>query len=575
MIKKKKSQAELDHLYLTHPTGTNSGSYDQIEWSSRIRTAARSPQARIVTVHEMLHSDLNNSTGFGTILIVLADICRKNPENIEYREILKKLVHRCRTVHEVFATTGGFILLDEESVTEELLQFYPDYLRYHQIGLSLCRPFKGFTLRYNSLYSVVRACMHSNAVAHVLQKGFDKFRLTDLRATDCPDNRLNILRFGLTDQFWMDAIGKAHEECPNQEFWKCIDEEEKGIRTNVIASEPRFDSLVDDLIRSLYKSATEVLRAKGIDSLSFNGHQEYTQPLLDSAKKLHPANQTLHPTLQASQDEDHEELIVRNLEYERLELHSPYEAQLYLLEEIQKEQWASLVTGEKGNEHFFICARPAAKLKKQYRFDQATEKYLDRNGNEPLLFIRKSGIDAETKQRIVQFFLVHSPQILDSFFNECVGMTKTYSSLSLSVYLNGEWKAKWNNALTSKTQQTLLMDISPTAVLKFWAKTDGCKVGYEFINLQLDDDIRSVLAFDFQTGKWPLVLAPCSSVTADGFIMYMQSSQVPENCFRHKEEVVSQNQFLLSVTLGHLFREEPWFDFQSPITQRDGGGMNG
>jgi hypothetical protein len=60
--------------------------------------------ARMITLHEIMHAELNDSTAWGSLFHAYAALARYAPRPGDFREASLDVIGACRRSHEVFAT---------------------------------------------------------------------------------------------------------------------------------------------------------------------------------------------------------------------------------------------------------------------------------------------------------------------------------------------------------------------------------------------------------------------------------------------------------------------------------------
>ncbi|HEY1917841.1 MAG TPA: hypothetical protein VGH27_19900 [Streptosporangiaceae bacterium] len=185
-----------DHLGVLMFSGTGTmgrGRYANGQWEVSSAGRAKDAAVRMVSLHEIMHAELNDCTAWGSLFHAYAALVQHGPVPDVYREVSLGVIEACRRTHEAFATYTGAFLADR-AIGRTLLTGRPEYLAYYADACQLAGPLpRGSQLEWYLVVSAVRACMQSRGLPEALCIGLDRFRLADLRERDLPDARLRML----------------------------------------------------------------------------------------------------------------------------------------------------------------------------------------------------------------------------------------------------------------------------------------------------------------------------------------------------------------------------------------------
>ena len=84
----------------------------------------------MVTLHEIIHAELNDSTAWGSLFHACAVLVQHAPDPAAYRDVSLSVIEACRRTHEVFATYTGAFLADR-AAGQSLLAGRPEYLAHY------------------------------------------------------------------------------------------------------------------------------------------------------------------------------------------------------------------------------------------------------------------------------------------------------------------------------------------------------------------------------------------------------------------------------------------------------------
>jgi hypothetical protein len=163
------------------------------------------------TQHEAIHQSLNELTLFGLLLEMVAHLAREGYEAERYSRLLKGLVARCRTTHEVVATYLSSVTYGEVGPPSEVAGD-PEYLSYFELGAELSSRLPNPALGLLAVWGLGRLAMSPRLPAVLMEKGIQAFSLTDIRAHETPDERFLRAMEILDQPFWA-RVAEAAAAC--------------------------------------------------------------------------------------------------------------------------------------------------------------------------------------------------------------------------------------------------------------------------------------------------------------------------------------------------------------------------
>jgi hypothetical protein len=154
----------------------------------------------VVSLHEAHHGSLNDSTACGAVLHVLGRL-----DQDRFGEQFTVVLDSARRVHESFATYASLNLAMVHFVgPETVLDVYPAYASLYAQTSRWLSGIRGAHHRFLAAMTAARLSMQTPVIDRVLETGFDRFVLADLRHIDTPDGRWSwLLRQGPT---WLSEI---------------------------------------------------------------------------------------------------------------------------------------------------------------------------------------------------------------------------------------------------------------------------------------------------------------------------------------------------------------------------------
>lgn len=176
-----------DHLQRLLYDGPTRGENSLDGWDLRVEEGASPQLARMVSIHESFHGQLNDSTAMGTLLHGLAWVVRNRPEDDALRGRLHGPVSRCRQLHEAYATWLSLLVVAEGRPDTGLLGGDPRYLGWFERADGLTGDLRGGYLRYHAVAAGLRATMQGRELHVALERGLHRLSLSELPAASAPD----------------------------------------------------------------------------------------------------------------------------------------------------------------------------------------------------------------------------------------------------------------------------------------------------------------------------------------------------------------------------------------------------
>ena len=570
---------DLRALLLEGEAEASRGAYEPVAWQVVLRDDSRSDRARFVSLHESFHADLNDSTAFGTLLHLVAYLVRSGAET-RYAALLDDLILACRRTHECFATSLALLVMEASGADGQLLlDAYPAYRHHAAVGEELVRAFRGRWLRYHAVTAATRACMQSSVVARIAAVGLGSFTAADLLRLERPDERLRLLRGRLDPTFWEQVLAGARAAAPDLPGWAEIAAEERGGEPFAAGFEERHDLLSRRTMEAFYASVAAELDAGGAPTLPFDGHVAFVAPLVEQAARLAPAGAARGGLPRPWAGEDRDALMLRSFETERLVLSERrMRARFTPIREVPLERWAALTAGAGRDEHFFLAVRLADRIVEQYEAPDDEAAFLNGLGSRPVVTLRRSGRLPDSGERVVEHFVLDRPEDLDALAGAIAAADAggererpLVASLSMAAAGDDEWVASWFPRLRECARVTMLVDLSPARHFDAWLRRDELDVAYNTVNLDVDGRGLTAFAFQPRTGQAPIFLAPATMVVCTALAWYVRDVLPHPERFVEDRRFLIDERWLVEATLGHLVREEPWFDFGAGRGTPEGG----
>lgn len=547
------------------------GRYADGQWEVSTRGRATDAEARMVTLHEIMHAELNDSTAWGSLFHAYATLVQHAPDRMVYREISLNVIEACRRTHEVFATYTGAFLADR-AAGQSLLAGRPEYLAYYADACHLATGIpRGSQLEWYMVISAIRACMQSHGLPEALRIGLDQFRLADLRAHDRPDVRLDMLieeggklAQGITENI-ADQVAPADRDTALRWLTALPDdaavtgeEEELQDQTGAIAERMCFDRSVAALER------------RGAPVLSYNGHRTFTDETVAAVHRLAPdARDVFSP---AAADATEPGKIMQDFGLERLRVRDqPLAARALRLADVPRRQRRQVLRLHgPGEPYTFLVARSAGTLRAQHAITDELRP-LPRADAAPVVVIRTpSGTPEAPALRLWQ---VARPRELRALRRQ-IGGLGVVSSVSMSLLADTDWESLWLETLLGCGPVTILMDLDPFIHFEYWAGL-GLQVQYGTVEATSKTDSRIGFACICRGPaaerryEQATFLTVCSDMQADALTAVLQRRWP---AMAHEDpDAIRDRIDAIRIALTHLITEETYFTFTGASVRTDPG----
>ena len=556
-------------MFASSTETAGSGRYADGQWEVSTRGRATDAQARMVTLHEIMHAELNDSTAWGSLFHAYATLVQHAPDPVAYREISLSVIEACRRTHEVFATYTGNFLADR-AAGRSLLAGRPEYLAHYADACHLATGIpRGSQLEWYMVISAIRACMQSHGLPEALRIGLDQFRLADLRARDLPDVRLDMLieeggelAQGITEDI-ADQLAPADRDTALRWLTARPDDaadtgedEELQDRTGAIAERMCFDRSVAALER------------RGARVLGYNGHQAFTDETVAAVHRLAPAARDVFSPAAADATEPGK--IMQDFGLERLRLRDqPLAARVLRLADVPRRQRQQVLRLHGPEEPYtFLVARSAGALRAQHAITDELRP-LPMADAAPVVAIRTpSGTPEAPALRLWQ---VARPRELQALRRQ-IGGLGVVSSVSMSLLADTDWESRWLKTLLGCGPVTILMDLDPFTHFEHWASLD-LQVQYGTVEATSETGSRIGFAcichgpaagLSYEQATF---LTVCSDMQADALTVVLQHRWP---AMAHEDpDAIRDRIDAIRIALTHLITEETYFTFTGASVRTD------
>jgi hypothetical protein len=546
----------------------SSGRYADGQWEVSTGGRATDAAARMVTLHEIMHAELNDSTAWGSLFHAYAALVQHAPDPGAYRELSLSVIEACRRTHEVFATYTGAFLADRAAV-QSLLAGRPEYLAHYADACQLAAEMaRGSQLEWYVVISAIRACMQSSGLPEALRIGLEEFRLADLRARDLPDTRLDMLieegkelTQGITNDI-ADQLEPADRDAARR--WLTAPPDDPA--------GPEDEELQDRVAtlaeRICFDRSAAALERRGARVLDYNGHQAYTDETVAAVHRLAPAAADMFSAAAADATETGK--IMQDFGLERLRIRDqPLAARVLRLADIprRQRQQALRLDGPAGP-YTFLVARSAGTLRAQHAVADELRP-LPAADLEPVVAIRTPAGTPEAPA--LRLWQVAGPRELRALRRQIGGMG-VVSNVSMSLLADTSWEARWLESLLQSGPVTILMDLNPFVHFEHWASL-GLRVQYACVEAGSDTESRigfACICHNPATGlgyERATFLTVCSDMQADALTVVLQARW--PHMAHEDPDAIRDRIDVVRIALTHLITEETYFTFAGTGVRAD------
>ncbi len=551
---------KLETLLLEGDT-KGTGIYDNINWHVHFEDDNTSDNSKLISLHESFHSYLNNSTIYGLILKIYT-YSFKETSDAKYKEILFSLIEKCTLVHEVFATYLSISVMSPIHNYNDgkiaLLEGYREYYQYYDKANELLKGIEGKYLRQHCLTSLLRAILQDKSILDKVLINAQDLDLNKIEKAAFPNARLAVIQQEINNGFWEDVLTTFFVNYTNEEEFALIQNSKIEDKSYKDLIQPKYDLLSENLYAFIYEEVKSVLDKNKKSTLDFNEHLEFINDLLGIANRNYSLKQSKNPFVKNPNPENLEFSILSNFQNEIFYITtSLIRAHFLILSKIKMENWELLRVGTISYEHFFIVVRTPKSLLSQYLFSEDDKKKIESLNLQPLVMIRRSALI--NGQREIEFFLITHPN--EIFLLKKKANIKVVCNISLKSFFYKKWYETWFKTLKNQTIYSVLFNLTPFVHLA-QLKSQFDKFYYQTATMIVENKkYNTILLYGRQGNESLLFVMPCSTTTASSINYYIQQN-LADDKFIFDKSFSSEVSWQVVVTMGHLFREEHYFDFQ-------------
>ncbi len=537
---------DLDRSLLGAAEEAGEGWYDFSGWSVMFGAQATREQRLLVSVHELYHSILNDSTAYGSLLHIAAYLHVNGWQPEKAADHLAALIGPVRTAHESFATYGSLFTLGHGNPAVDLLAPYPGYVGYFRRGEVLLQELEAPFVRQCGLNAVFRLCLQPKGLWRTVENVPQAFDVVLGETSLHPDHRLDVLAHRVDGTVWTWLVAEASECASVMSGWPDLEAHIRGELDYDSVNGPEFDDLEQALLQSFYDGLRRLLEDEGFPSLDYDGHQPLTRAMTEAVEKLVPAEKARRPLVAATTA--HREIdFIHEFGDERYQVRtSPLAGRLR-----EAETASSMVCHDIEEPHFFLVARHPRRLFQQFRLSPEHQTAVEAYGNGWLgLRRRATRGDGEKSE---------SPERLEAL--AASADLPIFSSISLLCLSEPDWQSRWWPFLRRLTRPTVLFDLHPFRTLAHWADQHQRPIDFLLPSVEVEGIHHRVFLCQPVSSGLPVCLAPVSEMGGQSLDYFLTKHAEWSGTARQSPSLAKDDPIALRISLGHLLTEESFFDF--------------
>lgn len=520
----------------------------------------RSSISLMVSNHEIYHSHLATTTGFGTVSILIGALVHLGHSALE--PLFNQLMIGSLLCHEEYATISSIFVTGKGDFDDSLLENYPQYQAYRSAWQELRDLAPHPLLAQVAIENLTRAAMQGGIDHQLSRYASDEWHSFRLKEEDAPSERL----YSLRDVGFLKVLfrakpdfhgGKAHL-ADRLIAAKLSDEESCGLLHSEEGQE-----FLDEFAYLYFRLAQNRLQSQGQTCLDFNGHSQFTDPLITKAQAL--AGETvLLPFRRPHDDESPIDQVSSELAQEYLMLSDePYNAIFADIRDVEELGADFVLGGTDGKKWVQILAVPKCRLYAQYRFEDESAVELEAWEEETITCLRRRIIDEDTgRVQYVELLAIPDIETLQHFAGQWGELERATASMSVLAMQSDEWLNTWLPVFRGMGPIPVLVDSDPFSMMRRWNKAGlsvHCnRLSMAFENSQRNQE-RKIEVFAWKVGDEPMIFfCPISGALSSALQRYAR--RLGEN-FSVNGEFIQDAMNALIPAVSHLLQEERQFGF--------------
>lgn len=510
--------------------------FGQFGWRLHQGVESDGIEARLVSLHELHHDRLQVTTAHGFLTHVLAALTRDQPDG-EWRALLAGVQAASRRTHEQFATWNSVAMLglDRAALAAQL----PGYVSYYDQVEMLLAGSGTIYVRSHLVTALHRAAMQTDVLAHIAEHGVANFMVSDLSRDRRPDYRYRVLSRAFTpEKVWAFAL-LAVTVWGDDPRWPHL----QGQALQEVTFGPELDDVWNDLNQRAYEKVRQALHDADLPTLGYDGHIEHTAAVLEQAREI--AGGRLGVSLmQESPDRADADTAIFSMEGEQLAIReTPLPAS------IVSSGLAEMVAGEDPYEHIYVSVRRRDRLLQQWRLGPG-----DRLPEDDIIALARRTVVTDDSRVVELRALNHVDDLLSS-------SRPVFGDVSMSALGECDVAASWAERLGPE-RSVVLLDLQPSHHLRLWLSEPGTRLRYAVMNAERSGRTTMVFIVQVRDGeaRSRLFVSPASDLFVRSIRAWLADRGLADRADLDPS-LISENDQVLQISLGHLLGEEFAFDF--------------
>jgi hypothetical protein len=542
-----------------------SGSYNQLQWSISPGNDSTDIISRIISIHEFLHNELNNITGYGFLLQAYAYLSREESQKKQfYKDVLRDLIGRCKLAHEAYATWIG-ITVFKNNIHDDLhvsvLENRDEYQYYYSCAEHMVEEFKSLFLKQQVVSASIRFCFQSSEIASYGIQHLEDFSFAALKNMEFPDSRFLYLLEKLPANFFKDSINEFIKNVTVAKEQSLLRDALNGNEDSIELLKIENNHLALGLMNKIYSKLQKHFDQINSPSLEDKEHMNYFENLLKQLDLICPLANSKNPLVLNVAPDDFDRNMVLNFENETLMLsEAPLPCVILQADDMSETTILELLKGIGADPHLFIMGRNSLFLENQYQFKYDEDKEWFKNLKGPFTAIRYAGlIDGQRAVFIIPFA---TPEKLIALLKTKTADFPVLGCISISASFHVDWWKLWGDFFVEHcTFACLLTDVSPLYYIEriFPGKEN---ISYSKIIIVANSITYTAMLFQVKEKEIVqiLMLVPGSDMYCQVLHHYIKS-RFPS--FVNDTILTKDQGKYIPIILSHLVREEHTYYYRS------------
>lgn len=536
-----------------------SAAFNHLAWKTQPTFSVANARDDLASLHEWCHHELDNTTTYGLLLVYYATLSRHAIAHQDrFNDRLKELVSQCAVSHEVFATWYSVQLLRDQNHINALLDLLPkDYLAFYDQGEHLVSGISSVFLKQQVFLTVLRSCFEAATFYEFPFAQAERFRLSDVRALDLPDPRLQIISRSIEPRHFEQWTVEYYQNTSPRNA-AAIRRSTELPQANGLDHLPlaEADAILGDFLSWLSAKWNDWLARERLSTNPYENHLKRLNPLVENANKRCGRTVLTAATSNTTAPPSHHSLL-RQAESEVVyNLKQPMPITFTPVSTLSNAQRANLPVGNNPR-HILVQARTLLSLRQQHLLDP--EFFPDQEDASPIVFIRRRTVANNPEQTSVTGYFFDQPALLDDVLATDTETTKV-GLVSSSLLTNQPWQNLWINR---SILWAIKIDHSLCDFLNQHCRSQA-EVRYSISSIKDGDRVVRFLCFltlaDAQS-NWQLFLGCCSDNMAKASIEYIKLELDSNRVHRDDTPFNTDLAPLLTIVSTHLIRDEYFFSF--------------